>query len=204
MKSVICLFIFMIFISSCAEDKFENMYFTEFSSSAENSEVLIVNSLDDFNSFIKGREESVFQYYDHSPYISSKGFLAQGVKGYSRKIVRQSLPKMQFGKDMANKIGVNSSTIYSVQYLTIEADIDTEGKKFFSYPSWNCGGMPVVVNGKEDADYDHMGYSIRSIGNPTVLATHLIYVDCTFPQGSAVKKYYPRSPKDLEWNYNLY
>ena len=101
MKSVICLFIFMIFISSCAEDKFENMYFTEFSSSAENSEVLIVNSLDDFNSFIKGREESVFQYYDHSPYISSKGFLAQGVKGYSRKIVRQSLPKMQFGKDMA-------------------------------------------------------------------------------------------------------
>lgn len=206
MKRCIYLFILVVFVSSCIEDKLENIgdCFEDFSSNTESIDVLTVSSFDDFNSFVNESDGLVYPDYDHSLNSLPKELLCLGVKGCSRKIVRKSYPKLRFDKDFAIKIGVNSNLIYSVQYLRIEADIDTKGKKFFSYPSPYCGGTPIVVNGNENTDYDHLGYSIRSIGNPTVLATHLIYIDCTFPQGSAVKKYYPRNPKDLEWNYNLY
>ena len=123
------------------------------------------------------------------------------VTGYSRRIVRKSYPKMKFYKADADKIGVDPDRIYSVEFLTIEKDINTNGKDFYTYESPLCGGTPYTNGqGEEISNFDRMGYKVVS-NSPAIFSTHLIYVDCIYPQGTPIKRYYPRDPAVLQWNY---
>lgn len=202
-RNVIFYIIFWAFVTSCSIDDYGN--------EAVGGDLKVLNTPEtdvqifSFDEFENINSNSIIDTLDRFQGLSTKGFIGQGVKGFSRKLVRKTIPKMKFYKSDADKIGVDPNKIYTVQYLTIEVDIDTEGKLFVSMGSPYCGGTPVANDkGEEISNFDHMGYRVVTKGNPTTLSTHLIYVDCTFPQGEPIYKYYPRRPQDLEWNFNLY
>lgn len=197
MKTMIAICVILTFMLSCTEEK------KEYQELKVNNDVLLVNDIPMFNMF----EECDTTYAVNATYNQKIEMPLTIVKGYSRIKVRKSYPKMKFYKADAEKIGVDPNKIYSVQYLTIENDVDRKGKSFFSYDSPRCGGTPILSDtGEEISNFDRRGYrtTLNVNSDISILSTHLVYVDCTYPQGTPVKKYYPCHPAVLEWIYILY
>lgn len=122
-------------------------------------------------------------------------------EGYSKLKTIRIVPKMIFGKELADKFGVNKDLIYTVKYLCAEANVDTKGKTFFRKESPKCGYKPISSGGQESIDFETRGYVVRQNGDPTILATYLFYIDCIWSTGASVKKYYPCDPKSILWYY---
>lgn len=196
------LFISLVVIFACTKEEFEDNNSLNLSIEKEKSTLY----MKPFSNIVSEQEticgkKDLECTIDQNP----RKLFYQAVRGYSRISTWQEYPKMTFDEEMASKIGVSPNIVYSVKYLKVEVDVNTDGKRLFFYTSPYCGGTPVISSsGKESTDFENLGYSVKESGNPTILATHLIYVDCTYPMGSAVRKYYPRNPSELQWWFNLY
>lgn len=124
---------------------------------------------------------------------------------YTRKSKFMKEQKAIFDKQFADMLGVEAGVVYLVSIDRCELDVNTKGKRFVSCASPNCGAKPIIDTdtGVESSSFESLGYRLVTKGNPTVLSTHVYYIAGTFG-GAALRKYYPRSPDNLEWEYILF
>ncbi len=205
MNKNLFLAIILLIISSCTDDiansfdKADELIQTK----STKNEIPVVNSLEEVAEVLG--MNSCSKEKDLSPKLSLRSEIPElTASGFTRKSTLTPESKMSFKPDFAKKIGVPPYTVYLVRMDKYEKDIETAGKTFFQVSSSNCGGTPTITDGYEGTNWELLGYRVQKTGNPTTLATHLMYINCTFPGGAAIKKYYPYKPELLKWNYYLW
>lgn len=205
-KFFLLLLLFVIATSSCSEDIVETGTGGQFEAKSMLQNYPVINSLDELDALFgyeKTMEADVLE--GMSVPLTKADLVTLSVTGFTRKYNYKPEQKMSFTPNAANMIGVQPYTVYLVSLDRYEKDIKTEGKMLFGVDSPQCGAKPVMGNYNEEvSDFDNLGYRIQNTGNVTTLSTHLYYVNCAFPAGTAIKKYYPRSAESLIWNYILF
>lgn len=218
MKKINFLLLIMLVVSSCTN---EDTGFVNSKSIMENQvsslatedvgdDVMIINSMEDIakcfdnDYFIGDMKREPIPSVVRANYDDDY----HAISGYTREKVFSGDQKMIFGKDLANKIGVSSTTVYICSVLKYELDIpNPQHKQLFDEDSPHCGAKPIMSDDRElVSDFQNLGYEPLAVGpnvNPNILSTHVLWVKYSFPGGSNVNRYYPRKGNDLIWIYYL-
>lgn len=190
-------------LSSCTQDDCMTI-----DNSSSNSELMIQDeSIPTVNSFQESYAlcelEAMQLLKEPTGDSSFKGTLLPTTAiGYTR-ITKSKSVKAYFGTEFAKRVGLQPGVIYLYQWKFVEKDINTNGKTLFEEKSDKCGMQPSISGESEETDFNVRGYRIVESGNPTVLRTHLFYVESDIV-GRRVNRYVPQTPEKIEWNYYLF
>lgn len=94
--------------------------------------------------------------------------------------------------------------IYILEVVTAKYELKIDGLsakkvRFSPNASLNCGLYPDYT----EAELNERGYSISQRGDDVTLAAKMIHI-ISDTNGIKYDKWYPCSPSQLEWSYNLY
>lgn len=199
-RFIFILLMLVVGLVSCS-DELENTSYKYLNNHELDKECIMIYSLSQLDS-VFGYEGGSVNVPLNKP-LTKTNITPVSENGFNRRSVLQT-GKMSLTAAVAEKIGLQPNVVYVVQLEKYEKDISTGGKTFFMAESPNCGAKPVMgAYNEETSDFEVLGYRIVKSGNPTTLSTHLYYFVSTM-DGREVNKYYPRSPRNLIWNYYLY
>lgn len=212
MKLNYFLLVVMLIVSSCSNDDtdilsaniVDNHHETSLSATDLTDDVIVISSFEDLVKYsdVQYPYELNWDSRQFTPRVDDD---YHSVSGFTREWDFQGDKKMMFQKDFANKLGVSSTTVYIARVIQYEKDIPNPQNKFiFDDDSPRCGGKPTMNSNKISvSDFGTLGYEIIKVGNPCTLATHVLHIKYSFPGGTNVNKYYPRTGSQLIWEYFL-
>ena len=212
MKFVYFFLVTMFVVSSCSNgdtdiytaniaDKSND---TSLSSAHLTDDVLIISSFEDLAKYSEVQYPYELNRATHqlSPRVDDD---YHSISGFTREWIFKGDQKMMFQKNFADKLGVSSTTVYIARVIQYELNVpNPQNKYLFEAESPRCGGKPTMNSDNVSvSNFATPGYEVIKWGDPCVLATHVLHIKYSFPGGTNVNKYYPRTGNQLVWEYYM-